>query len=210
MRGGVEPSENQKIAKTLRFLIGDVFNFTKIQENINKCLNFLEGNEGIDISRDDISSIRSGAKISFKNIKNENLSTLNNNEIVKSLIAEAIYSELIRVGYNSYNPANPDNAYGILSTYIYPRHRFNIPDYIIPLAMYYLYFRNFSEDLLHEKTKEFLLNDNCKIAKKFLEKLKELESKFDEHANSNMDKFPDLLAKEKIYLSGLIPANHPK
>jgi hypothetical protein len=76
--------------------------------------------------------------------------------------------------------------------------------------MYYLYFRNFSEDLLHEKTKEFLLNDNCKIAKKFLEKLKELESKFDEHANSNMDKFPDLLAKEKIYLSGLIPANHPK
>jgi hypothetical protein len=210
MKGGVL-TENQKIAKTLRFLIGDVFkeeqqsfNFPRylptIQEKINKCLDFLEGKEGIDISRDDISSILSGAKFSFKNKTNENLATLDKDEIVKSLIAEAIYSELTRVGY-LYNPTNPRNAYNILRTFIYPRHRYNIPDDILPLAMYYLYFRNFSEYLM--SSNEYF-KENPEKAKKFLEKLNELESKFAEYPNSNMDKFPDLLAKEKIYLSQII------
>jgi hypothetical protein len=101
-------------------------------------------------------------RATIRGIKNKEFNNINQNNlenhVTKILIASAVYSELTRVGIpgtkskrvggpDSTSSPSKDNAEAILKTILQPN-----PYCKVPLAIYYLYYRDYNKSLI-EKSK---------------------------------------------------------
>ena len=166
MRGGEETNEDKIIiASSLRILINDTLKLNPQEQTDNDILlglKFLNGEEVGNISEvmDRLWHVYQDIKQEIRGVHPKKINNKKNqeNHVTKMLIASAVYSELTRVGIpstisrrvggpDSTSSPSKDNAEAILKTILQPN-----PYCKVPLAIYYLYYRDYNKSLI-EKSK---------------------------------------------------------